>query len=172
MSPNATRAIAALLCGVVVVALGLAIAGLPDFGRSPESLSLEIDFDTLQPGVTQTQSSQVDVPVASRVAQARLDTVGFGTAIDVELTICDFDGCRPLEAGTELDPGQYTLTVAATLDEQATPGTSGEFGGQIRVIETHQSTSTDTTLLMSIAGVGLLTITLGALLVGRRQEVV
>ena len=172
MSRNATRATAALLCGVVLVALGLAIAGLPDFERAPESLSLEIDFDTLQPGVTQTQSSQVDVPVASRVAEARVDSVGFEAVIDVELTICDFDGCRPLEAGTDLDPGQYTLTVAAKLDEQAAPGTSGEFVGQIRVVETHRSTAIDTTLLMSIAGVGLLAIGLGALLVGRRQEVV
>ncbi len=172
MSRAATRATAALLCGVVLVALGLAFVGLPDSERSPDSMSVEIDFDTFTPGVTQTRSSSVEVPVPSRVAVARVDTIGPDVAIDVDLTICDRGDCRPLEAGAELEPGPYTLTVAATLDDQVAPGSSGRFVGEIRIVETSQTTAIDTTLMMVIAGIGLLAIAIGALLVDRRQGVV
>ena len=171
MSRTATRATAALLCGVVLVALGLAVAGIPGAEPAPESLNVEIDFDTFVPGVTQTRTSLVEVPVPSLVDEARVDTFGSGVDIDVDLTICDAGRCRPLVAGAELDPGPYTLTVAATLDEQVAPGTSGDIAGQIRIVETSRATAIDTTLLMSVAGVGLLAIAIGALLVRQREVV-
>ena len=96
MSRTATRATAALLCGVVLVALGLAIIGLPDTEVAPESLSVDIDFDEFVPGVTQTRTSPVDVPVPSRVAEAEVATSGPDVAIDVDLTICQRDRCTPL----------------------------------------------------------------------------
>ena len=171
MRRTATRATAALLCGVVLVALGLAIIGLPDDEIAPESLSVAIDVDTVVPGVTQTRTSPVDVPVPSRVAEAMVATSGPDVAIDVDLTICQRDRCTPLTTGLELDPGPYTLTVAATMDRNAEPGTSGDIVGQIRIVETHSSTGIDATQLMAVAGVGLLSIAVGVLLLGRRRVV-
>jgi hypothetical protein len=157
---------------VVLVALGLALAGLPTTEQAPESLNVEIDFDTFVAGVTQTRTSAVEVPVPSRITDARVDTVGTGVVIDTDLTICQLDRCRPLVAGLELDPGPYTLSIVATLDAQVAPGSSGELVGQIRLVETRSSAAVDTTVLMVVAGIGLLTIAVGALLVGRRHEVV
>lgn len=171
MSRTAVRATAALLCGVVLVALGLAFMGLPDTAHAPESLSVDVDFDTFQPGVTQTRTSMVEVPVPSQVAEARVDAVGSAMSVDVELTICQADDCQPLEAGTELAPGPYTLTVSATLDEQVTPGSSGELAGQIRIVETRRTNAVDTSLLMTIAAIGLAAIAIGALAVRQRHGV-
>lgn len=169
MSRTATRATAALLCGVVLVALGLAIAGMPESERAPASLNVDMNFDTFAPGVTQTRSSAVDVPVPSRIADARVETVGRGVVIDVELTICRLDDCRPVEAGTELVPGPYTLRVSATLDDQVPPGASGRLVGEIRIVETRRADAIDTTLLMAVAGIGMVVIAVGALLIGQRS---
>jgi len=171
MGRTATRATAALLCGVVLVALGLAIAALPTSEHAPESLSVEINFDTFVPGVTQARSSAIDVPVPSRIADARVDTIGSAVAIDVDLTICQLERCTPLAVGTELDPGPYTLTVEATMDPGVAPGASGEIVGEITIVETRQSTAIDPTLLMAVAGGGLLAIAVGTLLVGQRRVV-
>lgn len=165
MSRTATRATAALLCGAILVALGLAIAGMPDTARSPESLNVEITFDAFVPGVTQTRSSSVEVPVRSRVADARVDTAE--ALIDVDLTICQLDECRPLVAGTELDPGPYTLDIAATLDEQFAAGSSTDIVGEIRIVEARQPAATDTTVLMAAPGIGVAAIVIGALTVRR-----
>jgi hypothetical protein len=171
MSRTATRATAALLCGVVLVALGLAIIGMPDDATAPESMNVEVDFDTFIPGVTQTRSSAVDVPVPSKVAEARVDTTGSGASIDATLSICQLDRCAPLVVGAELDPGPYTLTVAATMNQSVEPGSTVELFGRIRIIETHQSAAIDPTLLIAAAGIGLVTISTGALLVGRHRTV-
>ena len=171
MTRAATRATAALLCGVVLVALGLAIAGMPDTERAPESLNVEIAFDTFVPGVTQTRTSAIDVPVPSRVIDARVDTIGTDAAVDVALTICSSDDCHPLAADSELDAGPYTLTIAATLDERVAQGSSGDIVGRIRIVEARQPTAVDTTLLMAVAGVGLLAIAIGATVLGRQQVV-
>jgi hypothetical protein len=169
MSRSATRAIAALLCGVVLVALGLAITAMPDTERAPESISVEIAFDPFLPGRTQTRTSSVDVPVPSQVTEARIDTAG--APLDIELTICQLDRCREIVAGTELDPGPYTLTIAATLDEDVAPGSSTDIAGEIRIVETRRPTAIDTTLLTSVAGIGVAAVAIGALLVRQRQEV-
>ena len=170
MSRTATRAIAALLCGVVLVALGLAIAGMPDTERAPESLHVEIAFDEFVPGVVQTRSSSVEIPVPSRVTDARVDTAG--APIDVDVTICQLDRCRPIVTGTELDPGPYTLDITAALDDDVAPGSSTDIVGEIRIVETRQPTAIDTTLLMSAAGIGVVAIAVGALLVRQRPGVV
>lgn len=170
MSRTATRATAALLCGVVLVALGLAIIGMPDDETAAESLSVEITFDAFVPGVTQTRTSDVDVPVPSRVDEARVDIVGEGVVIDTDLSICQLGECQPLAAGLELRPGPYTLSVSATLDREVAPGASADLVGQIRIVETREPTAIDTTLLMIVAGIGVLAIALGVLLVTRRRE--
>jgi hypothetical protein len=171
MSRTATRATAALLCGVVLVALGLAFIATPDSATAPESLTVEIDFDTFAPGVTQTRTSNVDVPVPSRVDEARVDIVGEGVELETDLSICQLDDCQPLVAGLELRPGPYTLSVAATLDREVAPGATGDLIGQIRIVETRQPTAIDTTMLVTVACIGLLAIALGVQLVTRRREV-
>jgi hypothetical protein len=169
MSRTTKRATAALLCGVVLVALGFAIAGMPAAEQAPESLSVTIDFDPFVPGITKTRSSAVDVPVPSRVDEALVAINGSDAIIITDLAICQVGRCTSLVPGLELDPGPYSLTVAATMDASVEPGMSGEIVGQIRIVETHQLTAIDTTLLMGVAGVGLFAIATGALLVGRRK---
>jgi hypothetical protein len=117
VSRNATRATAALLCGVVLVALGLMVAGMPASESPPESLHVALDFDTFVPGETQTRTSQVEIPVPSRVTDAAVTQTGDDATIDVRLTICqaELDRCEPLRAGLELSSGPHALTVEATL---------------------------------------------------------
>lgn len=172
MRTASRRATTALLCGVVLVALGLAFIGLPGDKRAPESLNVTLDFDTFRPGVTQTRTSQVDVPVPSRVTDAEIAQTGADpNAITVELTICDAtaSNCQPLVAGVKLDPGTHTLTVDATLTAEVPPGSSTTLAGQIRIVETRSISSIDVTLLITIVGGGLLVIAVGALLIGQRQ---
>lgn len=180
MSRTATRATAALLCAVVLVALGLAYIGLPDAEVPAESLSVELDFDTFAPGVTQTRTSEVVIPVASRVTEASItQSAGSHMAIDATLTICGATGCRMLEPDLEIDPGPHTLQVEATLADTApntpprdnAPGATGGFTGQIRIVETHRSSGVDTSLLIGISAIGLAAIAIGALIVQPRRRV-
>jgi hypothetical protein len=103
------------------------------------------------------------------VAGARIDTAG--SPLDVELTICQLDRCRSIVTGTELDPGPYTLVIAATLSEDVVPGSSTDIVGEIRIVETRQPTAVDTTLLLSVAGIGLAAVVIGTHTVRQRQQV-
>ncbi len=170
----ARRATTALLCGVVLVALGLAFIGLPSDKRAPESLSVALDFDTFRPGVMQTRTSDVEIPVPSRVTDAEIVQNGVDSnAITVDMTICDAvgSGCRPLVAGLELEQGPHTLTVDATLTGDVPPGARTTLVGQVRIVEARSTSTVDTTLLVAVAGGGLLAIAAGALLVRPRHGV-
>ena len=170
MSRSATRATTALLCGVVLVALGLAIAATPDAERAPESLRVDIAFDAFVPGITQTRTSGVEVPVPSRIAEARVDATGL--PVRVELAICRLDSCRPIVVGSELDPGPYILIVAATLDAQVAADTSGGIVGQIRLVEARQPIADDATLVLTaFAGFVTVGIVVGALMMAQRQRI-
>lgn len=173
MSRAATRATAALLCGVVLVALGLAFVALPGSRSAPESLRVDLDFDSFVPGETQTRTSTVQVPTPSRVTAATVTQSG--PAIVVDLTVCQLATCRPLVEGLELDPGPHTLRVdavlAATGADDIEPGAVTSFGGQIQIVEIHDPTEIDATLLLTVAGVGLLAIAVGVALVHPRQRI-
>lgn len=168
MSRNAKRATTALLCAVVLVAFGLALLGLPESTSTPESLRLNVTFDPFQPGVTQTRTSAVDVPVTSRVDAARIEAIGSDT-IDVDLTICEHAACEPLAVGTELGPGSYVLRVAATLREEMPPGSSSDLIGEIRIVEIRRQAMADPSRLIAFAAAGALAIAVGALTVRRRR---
>ncbi|MGB0112190.1 MAG: hypothetical protein WBP59_03125 [Ilumatobacteraceae bacterium] len=175
MSRATTRATAALLCGVVLVALGLAFVGLPDAEAPAESLSVRLDFDTFSPGVTQTRTSDVVIPVASRVTDASIEqSADSAMSLDTVLTICSVTGCEPLVPGLEVATGPHTLTVEATLADSTqtdtAPGAVGSFTGQIRIVETHQSAGVDTSLLVGISAIGLAAIAIGAFIVSPRRR--
>lgn len=170
MSRGARRATTALLCGVVLVALGFAIAASPDAERAPQSLRVDVAFDPFVPGVTQTRTTSMEVPVPSRVAEARIDATRM--PIRVELAVCQLDTCRPIVVGSELEPGPYTLIVASTLDTQVAAGTSGEIVGQIRLVEARQPIADDATLLRTaFAGFVAVGIVVGALMYLQRQRI-
>lgn len=171
MGRVAVRVTTVLLCGVVLVALGLAFLGLPESHVAPEPLRVDIDFEAFQPGVTQVRTSPVEVPVHSEITAARIDTVGAETTIDVDLALCQRTSCRPLRAGVELAPGPYEVRIAATLADDLAPGASAGLVGEINIVETHQSTMVDTTVLMAVACAGLCAMAAGAYAVSHRQRV-
>lgn len=171
MGRVAVRVATALLCGVVLAALGLAFLGLPDSPVAPEALRVDVDFGTFQPGVTQVRTSPVDVPVPSEITEARVGTVGSETSIDVGLALCQRSSCEPLRAGVELAPGRYEVQIAATLTDDVTPRASADLVGEISIVETYRSTMVDTTVLMAVAGAGLCAIAAGAFAVSQRQRV-
>jgi hypothetical protein len=176
MSQTATRTTAALLCGVVLVALGLAFIALPDTEVRAESLDVELDFDPFTPGVTQTRTSDVVIPVESQVTDASISQVAAGAMqIDTSLTICGASGCRALVPGLDIDPGPHSLRVEATLvatpQGDIAPGATSGFTGQIRIVERHQSSSVDASLLIAVGAIGLTAIALATLIVQPRRRV-
>ncbi len=183
MSTTARRATATLLCAVLLVALGLMLANMrAETESKPESLNVDLSFDTFAPGVPQTRTSTVDIPVPSEVTDATVAHAGSNARIDVDLTICEgvSGDCRPLTPGLELLPGRHTLSVEATLtnavqvhgDVDGEADGDGILAGEIRIVESHSPSMVDTGLLMTVAGAGLLAVAVGAVAVRPRHPVV
>jgi hypothetical protein len=154
-SSAASRATAALLCVVAFGALVLAFVGMPSTPAVAEPVNLDLDFGVLVPGVAQTRTSSLDVPVPSTVRRAHAASTSGADDVDVTFELCRAGGCRPLTTGERIDAGVYTLRVSATLAPDLPPGTTTTIAGQLQLAETKSSGLSNPNTLLAIAGIGV-----------------
>lgn len=155
MNSAASKATAALLCVVAFGALVLAFVGIPTSTAVAEPVNLDLDFGTLVPGIAQTRSSSLDVPVPSTVRQARAASTSGAGDIDVTFELCRSGICRQLTTGERIEAGLYTLKVSATLAPDIAPGTTTTIAGQLQLAETRSGGLTDPDTLIWVAGIGM-----------------
>lgn len=155
MSPSASRVTAALLCVVAFGALVIAYIGLPSTVVVAEPMNLDLDFGVMAPGVPETRTSTLDVPVASTVHVAHASSTTGADDVAVEFELCRDELCRALTAGEDVEPGIYTLRVSATLTPDLAPGTSTSIAGQLQLTETKSTGLADPGLLLAVAVIGV-----------------
>jgi hypothetical protein len=162
-SSAASKATAALLCVVAFGALVLAFVGLPTSAAVAQPVNLDLDFGTLLPGIPQTQTSSLDVPVASTVRQAHAASTSGAEDVDVTFELCRAASCRQLTAGERIEAGLYTLKVSATLSPDIAPGTTTTIAGQLQLAETKSSGLPQPNTLIAVAGIGIVGVIVAAL---------
>ncbi len=155
MSTSATKATAALLCVVAFGALVFAFVGVPTSTAVAEPVNLDLDFGTLVPGVAQTRTSSLDVPVPSTVRRAEAGSLSGADDIAVTFELCQRDACRPLRAGERVEAGLYTLRVSATLAADLAPGTVTTIAGQLQLAETKSGGIVKPDTLIAVAAIGI-----------------
>jgi hypothetical protein len=155
MSSAASKATAALLCVVAFGALVLAFVGLPNSAAVAEPVNLDLDFGTLVPGIPQTRTSSLDVPVPSTVRRAHAASLSGADDVAVTFEVCRADICRQLTHGARVDAGLYTLRISAALAPDLAPGTTTTIAGQLQLAETGSSALAKPDTLISIAGIGV-----------------
>jgi hypothetical protein len=155
MSSAASKATAALLCVVAFGALVLAFVGLPNSTAVAEPVNLDLDFGTLVPGIPQTRTSPLDVPLPSTVRRAQAGSLSGTDDVAVTFELCRSDICRRLTQGARVDAGFYTLRVSATLAADIAPGTTTTIAGQLQLAETRSSALAKPDTLIWIAGIGV-----------------
>jgi hypothetical protein len=155
MSSAASKATAALLCVVAFGALVLAFVGLPNSAAVAEPVNLDLDFGTLVPGIPQTRTSSLDVPVPSTVRRAHAASLSGADDVDVTFEVCRADICRQLTQGARVDAGIYTLRISAALAPDLAPGTTTTIAGQLQLAETRSSGLAEPDTLIWIAGIGV-----------------
>jgi len=163
MSTSASKATAALLCVVAFGALALAFVGMPTSTAVAEPVNLDLDFGSLVPGVAQTRTSTLDVPVPSTVRKARATSTSGDDDVDVTFELCGATSCRRLTPGGRIEAGVYTLRVSATLAPDLAPGSSTTIAGQLQLAETHSSGLARPNTLIAIAGIGVAGVAIAAL---------
>jgi hypothetical protein len=163
MSSAASKATAALLCVVAFGALVLAFVGLPNSTAVAEPVNLDLDFGTLVPGIPQTRTSSLDVPVPSTVRRAHAASVSGADDVAVTFELCRSNSCRQLTQGARVEAGLYTLRVSATLAPDISPGTTTTIAGQLQLAETRTSGLAKPDTLIWIAGIGLTGVTVVAI---------
>jgi len=172
MTERARTTTAALLCAAVVGALVLIVLGLraPESGFEPFEVSL--DFDTFAPGVEQTLSTVIDVPVRSSVIEAGT-TVSTGVASDIDWTfeLCQGATCRLLMRDSEVEPGAYRLQVSAVLASDTEPGARGRVFGRVQFGEslTSSENRSGESAVVWWAAIAGITVTLATVIVRRRM---
>ena len=163
MSSAASKATAALLCVVAFGALVLAFVGMPNSTAIAEPVNLDLDFGTLVPGIPQTRTSSLDVPVPSTVRRAHAASTSGAGDVDVTFELCRAGNCRQLTTGERIEPGVYTLQVSATLAADIAPGTTTAIAGQLQLAETKSSGLAKPDTLILIAGIGVVGVIVVAL---------
>jgi hypothetical protein len=168
----ASKATAALLCVVAFGALVLAFVGMPTSTAVAEPVNLDLDFATLVPGVAQTRTSPLDVPVPSTVRRARATSTSGADDVEVTFELCRAASCHRLTEGERIEAGLYTLQVSATLSPDVAPGTTNTIAGQLQLAETKSSGLAKPNTLIAIAGIGVVGVIVAALAtrLGRRQR--
>lgn len=159
----ASKAAAALLCVVAFGALVLAFVGMPASTAVAEPVNLDLDFGTLVPGVPQTRTSSLDVPVPSTVRRAHAASASGAHDVDVTFELCRAGRCRQLTAGDRIEAGLYTLRVTATLAADLAPGTTTTIAGQLQLTETKSSGLAKPDTLIAVAGIGAIGVIVVAL---------
>jgi hypothetical protein len=112
-----TRSLTAVvLLGLLAAAVALVVIGLPGATSVPRPVEVSLDFDPFVAGVPQTVTSPLAVPVRSDVSEAGvLQTSGLASTIEWTFELCDGTGCRALDAGAVIEPGDYTVSVSGLL---------------------------------------------------------
>ena len=175
MTERARTTTAALLCVAVVGALVLIVLALREPDSSFEPFEVSLDFDTFVPGVVQTRSTAVDVPVRSRVIEAgTVASSGLASDIDWTFQLCQGAICRPLTRDSEVESCAYRVQVSAVLASASDtePGASGRVFGRVQFGEsltTSEGRSGESTLVWW-AAIGGMVVTVG-ILVSRRRMV-
>ena len=175
MTERARTTTAALLCVAVVGALVLIVMAFraPDSAFEPFEVSL--DFDTFAPGVIQSRSTVVDVPVRSRVIEAgAVASSGLASDIDWSFELCQGATCVPLTRDSTVESGAYRVQVSALLaaDTSTEPGASGRVFGRVQFGESLTSSdgrSGESTVVWW-AAIGGMLVTIGVML-GRHRMV-
>lgn len=170
MSTSASRATAALLCVVAFGALVLAYVGLPSDVVVAEPVELDLDFGVLVPGVEQTRTSPLDVPVPSTVHRARAVSTPGTDDVVVTFALCREDNCRVLTTGDKIEPGMYTLRVSATVSADLPPGTTTSIAGHLQLAETKSSGLARPDPLVAMAGIGVVGAGVAGLASRRRAD--
>ena len=99
MSRSARTVTTLLLCVVLLGALVFAIVSHPDEPPPSRPIAVDLDFDTFQPGVVQTRTTPMHVPVRSQVRRAgMLRSTGDTADIDWTFELCR-DSCVPHPRG-------------------------------------------------------------------------
>lgn len=163
MSSAASKATAALLCVVAFGALVLAFVGMPTSTAVAEPVNLDLDFAALVPGVAQTRTSSLDVPVPSTVRRASAASTSGDGDVDVTFELCRAASCRRLTAGERIEAGLYTLRVSATLSPDLAPGTTTTIAGQLQLTEAKSSGLAKPDTLIAVAGIGVVGVIVAAL---------
>ena len=162
-SSAASKATAALLCVVAFGALVLAFVGMPTSAAVAEPVNLDLDFGTLAPGVPQSRTSSLDVPVPSTVRRAHAASTSGADDVDVTFELCRAEICHRIAEGERIEAGLYTLRVSATLSPDLAPGTTTTIAGQLQLTETKSSGLAKPDTLMAIAGIGVVGVVVAAL---------
>ena len=162
-SSAASKATAALLCVVAFGALVLAFVGIPTSAAVAEPVNLDLDFGTLAPGIAETRTSSLDVPVPSTVRKAHAASTSGADDVDVTFELCGALGCRQLAEGERIEAGRYSLRVSATLSPDLAPGTTTTIAGQLQLAETKSSGLAKPDTLTAIAVVGVAGVIVAAL---------
>ena len=164
MSRSARTVTTVLLCVVLLGALGFAVISIPTASAVPEPITVNLDFDTFAPEVVQTRTTQMQVPVQSKVRQAGvLRSTGDATAIIWTFELCRDGVCRSLEPGADVEPGDYALQVSAVLERDAEPSGQGSVVGQFQLVETESRSPVPSTAILVLALVGVSGVVLVAL---------
>ena len=170
MTTSASKATAALLCVVAFGALVLAYVGLPSDVAVAEPVNLDLDFGVLVPGVAQSRTSPLDVPVPSTVRRAHAASTSGTHDVAVTIALCRGDSCRPLTTGDRIEAGRYTLRVSATLAPDLPPGTVTSIAGQLQLAETRSTGLENPNILIAVAGIGVVGAGIVALTSRRRSH--
>ena len=171
MSRSARAVTSLLLCVVLLGAVALAVVSIPTASAVPEPISVDLDFDTFEPGIVQTRTSPMQVPVQSQVRRAGI-LRSTGNTADIEWTfeLCRDGACRTLEEGADVEPGEYALRVSAALASGAEPGGRGSVAGQVQLVETESPTPVSSSAVLAIAAIGVTGVILVALATRRRRR--
>jgi hypothetical protein len=164
MSRSARTVTTALLCVVFLGAVGFALVSIPTASAVPEPVTVNLDFDTFVPGVVQTRSTQMQVPVQSTVRRAGvLQSTGDAAAIDWTFELCRDGACGALEEGADVESGDYQLQVSAVLARDVEPVGQGSVAGQFQLVETDSPTPMPSTAVLALAAIGVTGVVLVAL---------
>lgn len=168
----------ALLCAVVIGALALLITGVPADAET-EPIQVVLDFDTFLPGVAQTRSSDLEVPVRSEVASAGVVRAsGLASAVDWSFRVCARSGpCTPIAEDDVVQAGDYVLEVSGVLPgdtETEVRGAAGSVVGQVQLIEADPGGIEVTRALLALVAAAIVGILLALILpmVGARRRTV
>ena len=173
MTERARTTTAALLCVAVVGALVLIVMAFRTPDPSFEPFEVSLDFDTFVPGVIQTRSTAIEVPVRSRVIEAGVvASSGLTSTIDWTFELCQGASCRPLTRDLAVESGAYRVEVSALLASDTEPGASGRVVGRVQFGESLTSSDgrSGESHVVWWAAIGAMVVTIGIAL-GRHRMV-